>query len=249
MSTQTVEPHVSPSANLVQIGSIEEVIQQRLADERARLDVRPVCPSRLHHFQERARPSVVTKQERAFHHATVWRADLETRKAGAWCVGGAGFTRLGRCHANVRAFQLGKEYGNNGQCNPTYFTVGNLVQYLQTLEEQGLSKQEIIDNHVFFTAAPAARGRFGMYEAEYRLALRNAGFGVGLAQAADCWKQDRNIESGVAQRQPVFGSYMPKRQRAAGAGGEEHVVVDDLLLTETCSSSVCRYCTRLPTVK
>src|SRR5437868_1426538 len=33
---------------------------------------------------------------------------------------------------NVAAFQLGKEYGNNGQCNPTYFTVGNLVQYLQT---------------------------------------------------------------------------------------------------------------------
>src|SRR5262245_50497974 len=23
------------------------------------------------------------------------------------------------------AFQAGKEYGNNGQCNPTYFTVGN----------------------------------------------------------------------------------------------------------------------------
>ena len=39
---------------------------------------------------------------------------------------------------NVKAFQTGKEYGNNGQCNPTYFTVGNLVQYLQNLEEQGL---------------------------------------------------------------------------------------------------------------
>src|SRR6185437_4427974 len=24
---------------------------------------------------------------------------------------------------DVAAFQLGKEYGNNGQCNPTYFTV------------------------------------------------------------------------------------------------------------------------------
>ena len=30
---------------------------------------------------------------------------------------------------NMKAFQTGKEYGNNGQCNPTYFTVGNLVQY------------------------------------------------------------------------------------------------------------------------
>jgi predicted nucleotide-binding protein (sugar kinase/HSP70/actin superfamily) len=36
---------------------------------------------------------------------------------------------------NVNAFQLGKEYGNNGQCNPTYFTVGNLVQYVQHLRD------------------------------------------------------------------------------------------------------------------
>ncbi|MCC6344218.1 MAG: activator of (R)-2-hydroxyglutaryl-CoA dehydratase [Bryobacterales bacterium] len=77
---------------------------------------------------------------------------------------------------NVAAFQLGKEYGNNGQCNPTYFTVGNLVQYLQSLEEQGLTKQEIIDRYVFFTAGACGPCRFGMYEAEYRLALRNAGF-------------------------------------------------------------------------
>ncbi len=77
---------------------------------------------------------------------------------------------------NVRAFQTGKEYGNNGQCNPTYFTVGNLVQYLQTLEEQGLTKQEILDRYVFFTAGACGPCRFGMYEAEYRLALRNAGF-------------------------------------------------------------------------
>jgi predicted nucleotide-binding protein (sugar kinase/HSP70/actin superfamily) len=77
---------------------------------------------------------------------------------------------------NVKAFQAGKEYGNNGQCNPTYFTVGNLVQYLQSLEEQGLTKQEIIDRYVFFTAGACGPCRFGMYEAEYRLALRNSGF-------------------------------------------------------------------------
>ena len=74
------------------------------------------------------------------------------------------------------AFQLGKEYGNNGQCNPTYFTVGNLVQHLQGLEAKGMSKQEIIDNHIFLTAGACGPCRFGMYEAEYRLALRNSGF-------------------------------------------------------------------------
>jgi predicted nucleotide-binding protein (sugar kinase/HSP70/actin superfamily) len=77
---------------------------------------------------------------------------------------------------DVAAFQIGKEYGNNGQCNPTYFTVGNLVQYLQGLERQGLSRQDIINDYVFFTAGSCGPCRFGMYEAEYRYALQNAGF-------------------------------------------------------------------------
>ena len=77
---------------------------------------------------------------------------------------------------DVPAFQIGKEYGNNGQCNPTYFTVGNLVQYLQSLEKQGIPRQQILDNYVFFTAGSCGPCRFGMYEAEYRFALKNAGF-------------------------------------------------------------------------
>ncbi len=77
---------------------------------------------------------------------------------------------------DVAAFQLGKEYGNNGQCNPTYFTVGNLVQYLQGLERSGISREDIINNYVFFTAGSCGPCRFGMYEAEYRFALQNAGF-------------------------------------------------------------------------
>ena len=39
-----------------------------------------------------------------------------------------------------------------------------------------MSKQEIIDRYVFFTAGACGPCRFGLYEAEYRLALRNAGF-------------------------------------------------------------------------
>jgi predicted nucleotide-binding protein (sugar kinase/HSP70/actin superfamily) len=73
-------------------------------------------------------------------------------------------------------FQIGKEYGNNGQCNPTYFTVGSLVHCLQNLEKKGLSKKEIIDKYVFLTAGSCGPCRFGMYEAEHRLALRNSGF-------------------------------------------------------------------------
>src|SRR5215469_10987719 len=76
----------------------------------------------------------------------------------------------------VADFQAGKEFGNNGQCNPTYFTVGNLVRYLQKLEREGLTRQQIIDNYVFFTAGSCGPCRFGMYEAEYRFALKNSGF-------------------------------------------------------------------------
>jgi len=77
---------------------------------------------------------------------------------------------------DVAAFQTGKEFGNNGQCNPTYFTVGNLVQYLQFLEKEGVSRHDILNNYVFFTAGSCGPCRFGMYEAEYRFALKNAGF-------------------------------------------------------------------------
>ncbi len=74
------------------------------------------------------------------------------------------------------AFQLGKEYGNNGQCSPAYFTSGSLIQYLKNLESQGMSRKEIADRYIFFTAGSCGPCRFGMYAAEYRLALQNAGF-------------------------------------------------------------------------
>src|ERR1041384_8762542 len=52
MSTQPFEPKVAPPANLVQIGaSIEDVIQQRLAEERARLGGGAgLHKSDVHHF-------------------------------------------------------------------------------------------------------------------------------------------------------------------------------------------------------
>jgi predicted nucleotide-binding protein (sugar kinase/HSP70/actin superfamily) len=77
---------------------------------------------------------------------------------------------------DLAALQVGKELGNPGQCNPTYFTVGNLLKRLRELERSGLSRDEIIRCYVFVTAGACGPCRFGMYAAEYRLALRNAGF-------------------------------------------------------------------------
>jgi predicted nucleotide-binding protein (sugar kinase/HSP70/actin superfamily) len=75
------------------------------------------------------------------------------------------------------ALRFGKEFGNRGQCNPTYFTVGNLVKFLCHLrDEKGLSAEHIVKHYVFVTAGACGPCRFGMYVTEYRKALRDAGF-------------------------------------------------------------------------
>jgi predicted nucleotide-binding protein (sugar kinase/HSP70/actin superfamily) len=75
------------------------------------------------------------------------------------------------------ALQFGKEFGNRGQCNPTYFTVGNLVKHLVALrDEHGMSAAEVIEKYIFLTAGACGPCRFGTYVTEYRKALRDAGF-------------------------------------------------------------------------
>lgn len=162
---------------LVQLGaSVEDAIRARVEEERRRLEAEagPVFSHPRHFKRPAERP--FTKDQRA--HTTLlfggltWKHEKLIRGA----LEGLGYKAEPLPVPNVRAFQTGKEYGNNGQCNPTYFTVGNLVRFLQGLEEKGLTRKEILDNYVFFTAGACGPCRFGMYESEYRLALRNSGF-------------------------------------------------------------------------
>jgi predicted nucleotide-binding protein (sugar kinase/HSP70/actin superfamily) len=173
MSTTTT-PVTNP--NLVQINSLEETIRQRVAEERARLEREAgVVHKTLHHFHKPIeRP--FTKDQR--HRTTLLFGGLTWKheKLVLGALEGLGYKTEVVPTPDVKAFQLGKEYGNNGQCNPTYFTVGNLVQYLQQLEEAGMKREDIINNYIFLTAGACGPCRFGMYEAEYRLALRNAGY-------------------------------------------------------------------------
>jgi predicted nucleotide-binding protein (sugar kinase/HSP70/actin superfamily) len=75
------------------------------------------------------------------------------------------------------ALRYGKEFGNRGQCNPTYFTVGNLVKFLtERGRAEGLDARQMVDRYVFLTAGACGPCRFGMYSTEYRKALRDAGF-------------------------------------------------------------------------
>jgi predicted nucleotide-binding protein (sugar kinase/HSP70/actin superfamily) len=74
------------------------------------------------------------------------------------------------------AHEIGKEYCGNNLCNPVYFTVGSLIQYLRGLERSGLTRDEIVRHYLFFTAGSGGPCRYGMYEAEFRAALAEAGF-------------------------------------------------------------------------
>ncbi len=110
----------------------------------------------------------------------------------------------------TEGFQAGKEFGNRGQCNPTYFTVGNLVQYLITLRDKhGMSSKDIVDRYVFLTAGACGPCRFGMYVTEYRKALRDAGFDgfrVMLFQQTGGLKQATGDEVGLELNPTFFWS-------------------------------------------
>ena len=74
------------------------------------------------------------------------------------------------------AHEIAQEYCASGLCNPVYFTVGNLLRYLRRFRIPGISAAEIVKKYVYFTAACGGPCRFGMYEAEFRTALKAAGF-------------------------------------------------------------------------
>lgn len=176
MQEQTHQPTAGPTLRLRSRGDVEAEISRRVAAERARLeqlaaDTRP----RVDHFKrpmERSFTAAERDRVTILIGGLTWKHDALLKAA----FESAGYRVEVMPIPDVAAFQLGKEYGNNGQCNPTYFMVGHLIKFLQTLEQHGTPRKDIIDNYVFFTAGSCGPCRFGMYEAEYRLAVQNAGF-------------------------------------------------------------------------
>lgn len=170
MSTTNNKP--GESLDPTSLEAIEAQLKQFEIDERKRLGL-PVENSK-HWFDEV--PREFTADQRA--HTTILVSgltmahDLFIQAA----LRGIGYKVLAMDTPDNDALQFGREYGNRGQCNPTYFTVGNLVKYLDGLRERGMSKDEIVKNHVFITAGACGPCRFGTYVTEYRKALRDSGF-------------------------------------------------------------------------
>jgi predicted nucleotide-binding protein (sugar kinase/HSP70/actin superfamily) len=154
------------------IDAIEAELQKFEIEERKRLGL-PV-EGHKHWFDEV--PREFTREQR--DHTTILVSgltmahDLFIQAA----LRGIGYKVLALDVPDNDALQFGREYGNRGQCNPTYFTVGNLVKYLDGLRARGMSKDEIVKNHLFITAGACGPCRFGTYVTEYRKALRDSGF-------------------------------------------------------------------------
>jgi predicted nucleotide-binding protein (sugar kinase/HSP70/actin superfamily) len=124
---------------------------------------------------------------------------------GAWA--GEGYRVESLDVPDNLALNFGKEYGNRGQCNPTYYTVGNLVKQLVQMRESGYETEDLEKNFVFFTAGACGPCRFGMYEAEFRKALRDAGFPnfrVLLFQQGEGLNQAAGEEAGLAMTPAFF---------------------------------------------
>ncbi len=68
----------------------------------------------------------------------------------------------------------GRETADIGQCCPTSFTTGNLVNFLKK-ESKQIGVEEVNKKYVYLTAGSCGACRFGQYHASYELALRNTG--------------------------------------------------------------------------
>ena len=180
MDTETPSapaPQPSPDAPSIRLRSraeVEREIQKRVDEERRRLESQRLNRERQHFHRPIERAFTAAERDRVtiLFGGLTWKHEWLIRSA----FESAGYKVELLPTPDVAGFQLGKEFGNNGQCNPTYFMVGHLIKYLQGLEAKGLSRQDIVNNYVFFTAGSCGPCRFGMYEAEYRLGVQNAGF-------------------------------------------------------------------------
>jgi predicted nucleotide-binding protein (sugar kinase/HSP70/actin superfamily) len=68
----------------------------------------------------------------------------------------------------------GREVADIGQCCPTSFVTGNLVNFLRK-ESDRIGKDEVVNRYVYLTAGSCGACRFGQYHQSYELALRNTG--------------------------------------------------------------------------
>jgi predicted nucleotide-binding protein (sugar kinase/HSP70/actin superfamily) len=188
------------------IDNLESNLEAQLAafeaEERERLGLKA---EKDDHWFDKV-PSTFTRKQRAHTTILVCGLTMAHDHFIQAALNGIGYKVAPMDVPSNEALQYGREFGNRGQCNPTYFTVGNLIKHLHELEAGGMSKEEIVKNHIFLTAGACGPCRFGTYVTEYRKALRDSGFEgfrVMLFQQTGGLKQATGEEIGL-ELNPIF---------------------------------------------
>lgn len=153
--------------------AIERELRLFEAEERRRLGIEA---EQVDHWHD-PNPQVFTRDERDTTTILLGGLTIAHDTLMTAALSGLGYTMKALDCPDLEALRLGKEFGNRGQCNPTYFTVGNLIKQLTHFrDKEGMSVPEIIRKYVFLTAGACGPCRFGTYVTEYRKALVDSGF-------------------------------------------------------------------------
>jgi predicted nucleotide-binding protein (sugar kinase/HSP70/actin superfamily) len=203
-SLKTSTAFDQPQDRLIDYDDIEVELQAFEAEERQRLGL---VENVIEHWVD-SNPREFTKAQR--DSTTVLCGGLT--RAQDYLISGAlkgiGYHVVPLDVPDNASLRLGKEFGNRGQCNPTYYTVGNLVKHLIHLrDELKMPTDEIVKKHVFVTAGACGPCRFGTYATEYRKVLRDAGFEgfrVLLFQQQGGLKQACGEQDGLQLDLPFF---------------------------------------------
>ncbi len=173
-----VIPHKLPIYGQSQVDALSDVDRELAAfevQERKRLGLEP--EGETTYWTDEMVDAGFTKSEKAKVTLLLGGLTVAQDVLIEAALRAVGYNILALDRADNEALRLGKEFGNRAQCNPTYYTVGNLVKFLTQLrDDKGMSPEEIIEKFVFLTAGSCGPCRFGMYATEYRKALRDAGF-------------------------------------------------------------------------
>ena len=158
---------------MIDYAEIEAELQEFEAQERRRLGLEE---EKVAHWHDR-NPQAFTRAERETTTILLGGLTLAHDTLVTGAMAGLGYKVQALDCPDTEALRFGKEFGNRGQCNPTYFTVGNLIKQLTHLrDKEGIPVRDIIRDNVFVTAGACGPCRFGTYVTEYRKALVDSGF-------------------------------------------------------------------------
>jgi predicted nucleotide-binding protein (sugar kinase/HSP70/actin superfamily) len=161
-----------PTARKIALADIPVVVDRDAAPAKAR-SVAPPARSATEPYRA-YKPLPFTRAER--DNVTVlfgnlhWRAERVMQGA----LANLGYRTQILPTATREDLLIGREVADIGQCCPTSFTTGNLVNYLRD-EASRIGAEEVSKNYIFLTAGSCGACRFGQYHQSYELALRNSG--------------------------------------------------------------------------